>query len=166
MTATGRALILSVAFLTTACAHSARPVRFTESVSATAAKDVIARAVLGAVRLPEADRQQGTITTPWADTGDRFPAPDSDNAIAVDRQTIVVRRYHIRVAPQDGATSVQINVEAKRCEPGFEVAGENILGRCEDLTRIFPKLQRDLDDLGARLRSLVANPAAPRASRG
>jgi hypothetical protein len=151
-----RVLILLVSFLMGACAHSARPVQFTESVPATAAADVIAHTALGGAPWPEGDRQQGIVTTPWADTGDRFPDPDPENPSPIDRRTVVVRRYRIRVAPQGAATSVQIDLEAKRCEPGFEVAGDDIVGNCDVLSPIFPKLQRDLDGFGARMRSLVA----------
>jgi hypothetical protein len=160
MTASRRVLILSASIFGAACAHSARPVRFTEPVPATVATDVIARTVLPGTPLPEGDRQRGIITTPWEDTGDRFPEPDPETASAMDRQTIIVRRYRLKLASQGAATSLQIDLEAKRCEPGFQVAGDDVVGSCEDLARIFPKLQRELDDFGARIRSLVASTPA------
>jgi hypothetical protein len=161
MMAIPRALIATVALLITACAHSARPVRFIGSLSAASATDVIARTVLGDKPLPEADRERGIIATPWADTGDRYPEPDLESARPADRQTVIVRRYRIEVGSQGGATAVQIDMEVKRCEPGFQVVDDSILGSCGDVAQIYPKLKRDLDDFGERIRSLIARRPDP-----
>src|SRR4051794_20468904 len=105
MIAMRQTLIVTVPLLIAACAQTARPVQFIGSMSATTATDVIARTVLGATPLPQADRERGIIATPWADTGDRYPEPDLESASPTDRQTIIVRRYRIKVGSQVGATA-------------------------------------------------------------
>jgi hypothetical protein len=156
-------LFPAVALLASAgCTHAQRPYSFAGNGPRQSTTELVVKALEAEGQVPEVvDASNGVVFTAWKDTGFRFrdPAPE-DLSMGIELETTVLRRYHVAVT--DGSPpSVRLEVEAKRCRPDVEVEPRQILGPCHDLQALFPALQLDLDDLGARLQHTVDGSSRP-----
>jgi len=143
-----------MAALATACSHPQRPYVFNGAKGPDRTTQVLVDALTAeGLRPAFVDKAAGVIVTTCVDTGYRFheEAPFNDNAIDLERT--VLRRYHVAVVPDStGATSVRLQSETQRCTPEVTVRNEHLLGDCKDVNQFFPALQRDMDELGQKLR--------------
>jgi hypothetical protein len=149
---------LAFALAGSACAHPPKPYTFTLDQPKDAVDIVVRALAANGLNPAVVDRSNGTITTRWTDTGYRFrDIGDIDNGSHVEYDTNVFLRYKVSLTGSNGQQTVTLDTDVQRCSPTDSVitaAGVN--GSCLPMTIVFPTQQKQVDDLGAKLKLALA----------
>jgi len=119
------------------------------------ALDTVSRTLAAEGQTPAAtDRAANIVTTEWKDTGFRYGMIQGVSAT-------ILRRYTVTLAPAGEGSNVTVRIDAKRCQQGgFTIGGTDVRGLCEEQTDLPGSMQKELDALGAKMRTALGAPAA------
>lgn len=137
------------------CAHGPEPYRFTAKPLANDLDVVVQTIKQSGLEPARIDRANDTVTTLWFDTGYRFR--EIDDFRNVDYPTDVYLRYRVSIERQGGEENVVLHPDVQRCAPTDSyVTAAGVVGSCQPMDRLFPAQQRQVDELGNRLRAALA----------
>jgi len=152
--------LLLCAFASAACnpAQTQRPYQFTAAAQPEDPIQALTRILVANGQTPvQGDPQAGIIQTRWENTGFGYGFIHSAPAS-------IWRRYSVTVARREGSADVTVRADTQRCVEGASTLdGINILGDCttQFAEGLVPAHQRQLDELGARLRSALGSAPSP-----
>jgi hypothetical protein len=96
--------------------------------------------------------------TRWFDTGYRFREVNAiDNGPYAEYYTDVFLRYRISLMKKDGQQTVVLETDVQRCAPTDSVVtSRGVDGTCLPMSVVFPTQQKQVDDLGSKLKLALA----------
>jgi hypothetical protein len=152
------ATAFALALIGSACAHTPQPYTFTLEQPRDAIDVVVRTLAANGLKPNVVDRAKGFITTQWFDTGYRFrEINDIDNGPKVEYDTNVFLRYKVLFTAASGRQTVTVDTEVKRCSPTDSIiTAAGVSGSCLPMTSIFPTQQKQVEDLGLKLRLALA----------
>ena len=155
--------VFVLAFGAMACAHKPKPYSFTTEQASDDVDLVVHTLVASGLQPATIDRKGGAVTTRWFDTGYRFRENDINSSI--DQYTDIFLRHRITIERSSGKDSIRLETDVQRCSPTDSlVTATEVHGTCMPLAVLFPTQQKQIDQLGERLRRALAG-SAPVASR-
>ena len=151
-------IAIAVALSSIACAHSPEPYSFALQQPRNALNLVVQTLVANGFKDVAVDTAKNTVTTGWFDTGYRFRATsDINNGPTRKYYTDVFLRYRISVMKENGNEKVTLETDAQRCAPADSViTSKDVEGTCLPMTVVFPTQQKQVDDLGSKLKLALA----------
>jgi hypothetical protein len=149
---------LAIALVGSACAHAPKPYTFTLEQPRDAVDVVVRTLAANGLKPAGVDRAKGTITTRWTDTGYRFrDIGDIDNGPHVEYDTNVFLRYKVSLAGTNGQQTVTLDTDVQRCSPTDSVITDTgVSGSCLPMTIVFPTQQKQVEELGSKLKLALA----------
>lgn len=156
-------VLLSVGLV--ACAHAPQPYSFAANDNGRDVDLVVRTLQSNGLQTAEVDRQQGTVTTYWFDTGYHFR--ETDVLDPIQYPTNIFLRYRVSLKQERGKTTVVLDTDVQRCAPlDATVTASGVRGSCEPMTGIFPAQQKQVDALGEKLKEALAGGGNKSAVRG
>jgi hypothetical protein len=147
-----------VALTGVACAHSPQPYTFTLEQPRNTVDVVVQTLAANGFKEVAVDSAKGTITTHWFDTGYRFRATNEiNNGPTRKYYTDVFLRYRISLLNENGRAKVTLETDVQRCSPSDTVITANgVDGTCLPMSEVFPTQQKQVEDLGSKLKLALA----------
>jgi hypothetical protein len=140
-----------------ACAHSPKPYAFTAAQTGDDVDIVVRTLAATGLKPAQIDRQRGTVTTQWFDTGYRFR--EIDDFRELDYDTDIFLRYRIAIQRAGAQETVVLETDVQRCSPTDSyVTNAGVTGSCQPMAFVFPTQQRQLEALGEKLRLELGQP--------
>jgi hypothetical protein len=135
------------------CTTPQRPFQFTLPPTSDDPVDLVAMALSGNGFTPASvERETGSISTRWEDTG---TAGDQLKGAPAT----IVRRFTIVVLKGAAGLSVSLRADAQRCQKGtFTIGRHDVEGTCEPLAGAVGTLQEEVDRMGASLQRALTTP--------
>ena len=138
-----------------ACGHAPTPYSFTATQAANDIDVVVRTLQANGLKPAQIDRQLGTVTTLWFDTGYQFR--ESDEFHNLDYFTDIFLRYRVSIQHEGGKDTVVLDTDVQLCSPTdsyVTIAGVN--GSCQPMKILFPTQQKQVEELGNKLRLALA----------
>jgi len=147
-----------VALTSVACAHPPKPYTFTLEQPRSPVGVVVQTLATNGFKNVAVDSAKNTVTTRWFDTGYRFrEINDIDNGPKREYYTDVFLRYRISLINENGHEKVTLETDVQRCAPTDSViTSQGVDGSCLPMTVVFPTQQKQVDDLGSKLKRALA----------
>jgi hypothetical protein len=151
-------IAIAVALTGVACAHSPKPYTFTLEQPRAPVDVVVQTLAANGFKEVVVDSAKNTVTTRWFDTGYRYRATNEINNGPTRRYyTDVFLRYKISLTNENGHEKVILETDVQRCAPtDAVVTSKGVDGTCLPMTVVFPTQQKDIDDLGSKLKLALA----------
>jgi hypothetical protein len=151
-------LAIAVALSSVACAHPPKPYSFTLEQPRSSTDVVVRILAANGFKDVEVDPAKNIITTRWFDTGYRFrDISDIDNGPKRDYYTDVFLRYRISLMNKDAQQMLVLETDVQRCSPTDSViTASGVEGSCLPMSAVFPTQQKQVDDLGSKLKLALA----------
>jgi hypothetical protein len=151
-------IAILVALTGVACAHSPKPYTFTLEQPSPPLDAVVKTLAANGFKQVAVDAAKSTITTRWFDTGYRFrEISDVDNGPKREYYTDIFLRYRISLLNENGHEKVTLETDVQRCSPTDSViTSQGVSGSCLPMTIVFPTQQKEVDDLGSKLKLALA----------
>ena len=151
-------IAIVVALTGAACAHSPKPYTFTLEQPRNPVRVVVQTLAANGFKDVAVDPVKNTVTTRWFDTGYRFrEISDIDNGPKREYYTDVFLRYRISLMNENGHGKVTLETDVQRCAPTDSVVTSyGVDGSCLPMTVVFPTQQREVDQLGSKLKLALA----------
>jgi hypothetical protein len=149
---------IAVALAGVACAHAPQPYSFTFEQPKNAVDVVVHTLAANGFKNVAVDPTKGTVTTRWFDTGYRFrEIGEVDNGPFREYYTDIFLRYRISLMKSDGQQTVMLETDVQRCAPTDSViTSSGVDGSCLPMSIVFPTQQKQVDDLGFKLKLALA----------
>ena len=141
-----------------ACAHSPKPYTFTLEQPRNPVGVVVQTLAANGFKDVAVDSAKNTVTTRWFDTGYRFrEIGEIDNGPYREYYTDVFLRYRISLIGKNGQQTLVLDTDVQRCAPTDSVVtSQGVNGSCLPMTVVFPTQQKQVDDLGSKLKLALA----------
>ena len=151
-------IAIAVALTGVACAHSPKPYTFTVEQPANPVDVVVQTLAANGFKDVAVNPAKTTVTTRWFDTGYRFrEIGDIDNGPKREYYTDVFLRFRILLVNQNGHGKVTLETDVQRCAPTDSViTSQGVDGSCLPMTVVFPTQQKEVDELGSKLKLALA----------
>jgi len=149
---------IAVALSSVGCAHAPKPYTITLEQPRKVLDVVVKTLADNGFKDVAVDSSKKTITTRWFDTGYRFrEIGDIDNGPKREYYTDVFLRYRISLMDKQGQQTLTVETDVQRCSPTDSViTGSGVVGSCLPMGVVFPTQQKQVDDLGSKLRVALA----------
>ena len=149
---------IAVALAGVACAHTPKPYTFTYEQPRDAVDVVVKTLAANGFKDVAVDPAKNTVLTRWFDTGYRFrEVNEIDNGPYREYYTDVFLRYKISLMNKNGQRTVVLETDVQRCAPTDSVVtSRGVDGTCLPMSVVFPTQQKQVDDLGHKLRQALA----------
>lgn len=147
-----------VALSSVACAHSPKPYTFAYEQPKNAVDIVVKTLASNGFKDVAVDAANNTVMTRWFDTGYRFREVNAiDNGPYAEYYTEVFLRYRISLMNKNGQQTVVLETDVQRCAPSDSViTSRGVDGTCLPMSVVFPTQQKQVDDLGSKLKLALA----------
>ena len=147
-----------VALSSVACAHTPKPYTFAYEQPKNAVDVVVKTLAANGFKDVAVDPANNTVMTRWFDTGYRFREVNAiDNGPYAEYYTDVFLRYRISLMKKDGQQTVVLETDVQRCAPTDSViTPRGVDGTCLPMSVVFPTQQKQVDDLGSKLKLALA----------
>ena len=151
-------IAIAVALTGVACAHSPKPYTFTLEQPSNPVDVVVHTLAANGFKEVAVDPAKSTVTTRWFDTGYRFrEIGEIDNGPYREYYTDVFLRYRISLMNNNGQQTLVLDTDVQRCSPTDSViTSKGVVGSCLPMTGMFPAQQKQVDDLGSKLKRALA----------
>jgi len=151
-------MAMTLALAGIACAHSPQPYSFTLEQPRNAADVVVQTLAANGFKEVAVDPSKTTIMTRWFDTGYRYrEINEIDNGPFREYYTDVFLRYRVSLMNRNGQHTVTLETDVQRCSPTDAVITSGAVeGSCLPMTVVFPTQQKQVDELGTKLRLALA----------
>jgi hypothetical protein len=151
-------MAIVVALTGVACAHSPKPYTFTLEQPRNPVNVVVQTLAANGFKEVAVDPAKNTVTTRWFDTGYRFrEISEIDNGPYREYYTDVFLRYRISLMNQNGKETVVLETDVQRCAPTDSIiTSRGVDGSCLPMSVVFPTQQKQVDDLGSKLKLALA----------
>jgi len=151
-------LALALSLAGVSCAHEPKPYTFTLEQPRPPVEVVVQTLAANGFKDVAVDSSKGTVTTRWFDTGYRFrEIGDVDNGPHREYYTDVFLRYRVSLLNENGHGKVTLETDVQRCSPTDSVVtAHGVDGSCLPMSVVFPTQQRQVDDLGSKLKLALA----------
>jgi hypothetical protein len=137
------------------CAHAPQPFSFTAAQAPNDVDLVVRTLVANGLQPAAVDRASGTVTTRWFDTGYRFRTNYRGDSVA--QYTDIYLRHKVSIRHANGKDTIVLDTDVQRCSPTDSlVTATGVRGTCLPLAVLFPTQQKQIDQLGERLRLALA----------
>jgi hypothetical protein len=150
-------LITALALGGVACAHQPRSYSFAVNQPKEAIDVLVKTLASNGLSKVDVDRDKGTVTTRWFDTGYKFrELSETDDGPNREYSTDVFLRYRISVGQQAGRQTVTLQTDVQRCSPlDAVITPTGVEGSCVPMSVLLPSHQKQSDALGAKLQSAL-----------
>ena len=147
-----------VALSSVACAHTPKPYTFAYEQPKNAVDVVVKTLAANGFKDVAVDPANNTVMTRWFDTGYRFREVNAiDNGPYAEYYTDIFLRYRISIMANDGQQRVVLETDVQRCAPTDSViTSRGVDGTCLPMSVVFPTQQKQVDDLGSKLKLALA----------
>ena len=144
-------MVLVVVGAVAACTQAQKPYTFVAPNAPTDAVEITARTLAQSGHEPaRVDAATGIVMTKWEDTGFGY-------GFVQGQEATIVRRFTVTLAKRAAGMEVIVRQDGKRCQKGgFTLGDVDVRGPCEAMNEVVDRHQKDVDDLGARLRQALA----------
>ncbi len=151
-------IAIVVALTGVACAHSPKPYTFTLEQPRNPVDVVVQTLAANGFKDVAVDSAKNTVTTRWFDTGYRFrEISDIDNGPKREYYADVFLRYRMSLVDENGHEKVTLETDVQRCAPTDSViTSQGVDGSCLHMTVVFPTQQREVEELGSKLKLALA----------
>ena len=151
-------IAIAVALSSVACAHAPKPYTFTLEQPSNPVDVVVHTLAANGFKEVAVDPAKSTVTTRWFDTGYRFrEIGEIDNGPYREYYTDVFLRYRISLMNNNGQQTLVLDTDVQRCAPTDSVVtSQGVNGSCLPMTVVFPTQQKQVDDLGSKLKRALA----------
>ena len=151
-------MAITLALAGVACAHSPQPYSFTLEQPRNAVDVVVKTLAANGFKEVAVDPSKTMVTTRWFDTGYRFrDINEIDNGPYREYYTDVFLRYRISLMTNNGQQKVTLETDVQRCSPTDSViTSRGVDGSCLPMTFVFPSQQKQVDELGTKLKLALA----------
>jgi hypothetical protein len=149
---------IAVALSSVACAHAPKPYTFAYEQPRNAVDVVVKTLAANGFKDVAVDPAKNTVMTRWFDTGYRFrEVNEIDNGPYREYYTDVFLRYKISLMNKDGHQTVVLETDVQRCAPTDSmITSRGVVGTCLPMSVVFPTQQKQVDDLGSKLKLALA----------
>ena len=140
-----RAFLLLICILG-GCATPQRPYQFTVPPTSEDPVELVSLAMSGNGFTPASvERETGSVSTRWEDTG---TSVDQLKGVPAT----LVRRFTVVVLKGSAGLSVSLRADAQRCQKGaFTIGRHDVEGTCEPVVGVVASLQEEVDRMGTSL---------------
>jgi len=151
-------LTIVVALAGVACAHTPKPYTFNYEQPRDAVDVLVKALAANGFKEVAVDPAKNTILTRWFDTGYRFrEVNEIDNGPYREYYTDVFLRYRISLMNNNGQRMVVLETDVQRCAPTDSViTSRGVDGTCLPMSIVFPTQQKQVDELGSKLKLALA----------
>ena len=151
-------IAIAVALSSLACAHAPKAYTFAYEQPKYAVDAVVKTLAANGFKDVVVDPAKNTVMTRWFDTGYRFrEISEIDNGPYSEYYTDVFLRYRISLMNQNGQQTLVLDTDVQRCSPTDSViTSKGVDGSCLPMSVMFPTQQKQVDDLGSKLKLALA----------
>ena len=151
-------IAIVVALSSVACAHTPKPYTFAYEQPKNPVDVVVKTLAANGFKDVAVDPAKNTVMTRWFDTGYRFREVNAiDNGPYAEYYTDVFLRYRISLMNRNGQQTVVLDTDVQRCAPTDSViTSRGVDGTCLPMSVVFPTQQKQVDDLGSKLKLALA----------
>ena len=151
-------IAIAVALSSVACAHAPQPYTFAYEKPKNAVDLVVKALAANGFNDVAVDPAKNTVMTRWFDTGYRFrEINEIDNGPHREYDTDVFLRYRISLMNKNGQQTLVLDADVQRCSPTDSViTSKGVEGSCLPMTVMFPTQQKQVADLGSKLKLALA----------
>jgi len=148
-----RSSIVPFALILAACSFTQpqTPYRFTVAPAEGEPVDVVARHLASEGHSPaNVDKELGIVQTQWQDTGFGYGFVNGVGAT-------IVRRFTVTIARTANGSDIVLRADQQRCQRGnFIIDDTGVRGTCVAMDEVVERGQKEIDELGARLRTVMS----------